>query len=82
MGWRCDADDSTCEEGGMSKVWEVIKQVERERELAGRQQSSAARQVNEPPIRAYLVGVRRRCQERSLLRGASPDTSDTGKPPR
>jgi len=49
----------------MSKVWEAIKLVERERELTGRQRSPAERETSNRPISAYLAGVRRRCQQRS-----------------
>jgi hypothetical protein len=49
----------------MSKVWDAIKLVERERELAGRGRSPAERATSDRPITAYLAGVRRRSQERA-----------------
>ncbi len=52
----------------MSKVWEAIKSVERERELAGQQRSPAEGETSNRPVTAYLAGVRRRCQERSPVK--------------
>lgn len=44
----------------MSKVWDAIKRVERERELAERNRTSE----DSRPLATYLSGVRRRCEER------------------
>ncbi len=60
----------------MSKVWDAIKKVERERELADRNPSGE----RSHPIAAYLTGVRRRCRER--LRANEPRTTTrSGLPP-
>jgi hypothetical protein len=66
----------------MSKVWDAIKSVERERELAGRQRSPAERETTNRPITAYLAGVRRRCQERCVPSGLPSATAPVGKRPR
>ncbi len=46
----------------MSKVWDAIKKVERERELADRRGTGES----DHPTAVYLSGVRRRCQDRFI----------------
>ena len=60
----------------MSRVWDAIKQVERQREVPGRQ---SADKNAEHPIDAYVEGVRRRWQERSAFNGAESKPSPGGK---
>lgn len=48
----------------MSRVWDAIKQVERQREVPGPQNMQTQHEASDQPVAAYVEGVRRRWLER------------------
>jgi hypothetical protein len=64
----------------MSRVWEAIKQVERQRALPGQPSSPAQAKSDERPVAAYVEGVRRRWHERVTFTETQPSSAQSGKP--
>lgn len=64
----------------MSRMWDAIKQVERQRELPGRQSVPTECKADDRPVAAYVEGVRRRWLERFAFDETQARGPKGGKP--